>query len=81
MKQTFFSLDETSRLLAEPLRALRRELHEHPELSGQERETIARLKARFSEPPFEVLPLSDEGLLVRISGKAPGKRTVPPYFQ
>ena len=75
MTQAFFSLRETESALAGPLTALRRELHEHPELSGQERETTARLRALFSEPPFEVLPLPVEtGLVVRIRGKGPGKR-------
>ena len=75
MEQAFFSLREAERLLAEPLTALRRELHEHPELSGQEFETAQRLRALFLQPPFELVPLPlDNALAVRIPGKGPGKR-------
>ena len=75
MAQTFFSLKETEKVLREPLTALRHELHEHPELSGREQETTARLRALFTEPPFEMLPLPVEtGVVVRIRGNKPGKR-------
>ena len=75
MEQSFFSLREAEQLLAEPLTALRRELHEHPELSGREVETVRRLRAFFDRPPFEVLPLSmDNALAVRIPGRGSGKR-------
>ena len=75
MAQTIFSLEETEQVLGEPLTALRHELHEHPELSGRERETTERLRARFAEPPFEILPLPvTEGLVVRIKGNGSGKR-------
>ena len=72
MAQSFFSLQAAAQTLTAPLAALRRALHEHPELSGQERETTARLRALFREPPFEVLPLPVEnGLVVRIRGEKP----------
>ena len=75
MERSFFSLGETERVLAEPLAALRHELHEHPERSGQERETTERLRARYNRAPFEILPLPlTTGLAVRIPGKGPGKR-------
>ncbi len=75
MAQTFFSIAETENLLREPLTALRHELHEHPELSGAERETTQRLRELFAQPPFEVLPLPVEtGMAVRICGNGPGKR-------
>ena len=75
MEQSFFSLREAEQLLAEPLTALRQELHEHPELSGQEFETARRLRALFLQPPFELVPLPlDNALAVRIPGKGPGKR-------
>lgn len=75
MERSFFSLGETERVLAEPLTALRHELHEHPERSGRERETTERLRARFNQAPFEILPLPlTTGLAVRIPGKGPGKR-------
>ena len=74
MAQSFFSLPAAKETLLAPLTALRHELHEHPELSGREQGTRARLRALFAEPPFEVLPLpTEEGLLVRIRGKKPGK--------
>ncbi len=75
MDQAFFSLSEAERTLAAPLTALRRALHEHPELSGRERETTERLRALFTKPPFELVPLPvTEGLAVRIRGNGPGKR-------
>ena len=75
MERSFFSLREAERLLAGPLAALRRELHEHPELSGQEFETVGRLRAFFDRAPFEVLTLPvDNALAVRIRGNGPGKR-------
>ena len=75
MAQTFFSLRETEKTLRAPLVALRHELHEHPELSGRERETTERLRALFAQPPFEIVPLPPEaGLAVRIPGRGPGKR-------
>ncbi len=75
MKRPFFSLQEAAQRLREPLTALRYELHEHPELSGREFETVRRLRAFFDQPPFEVLPLPvDNALAVRIPGKGPGKR-------
>lgn len=73
MERAFFSLEAARRQLAAPLTALRHELHEHPELSNQERETPERLRALFQAPPFEILPL-EEGLLVRIQGNGPGRR-------
>ena len=73
MEHAFFSLETARRQLAAPLTALRHELHEHPELSNQERETTGRLRALFQAPPFEILPL-EEGLLVRIKGNGPGRR-------
>ena len=50
MEQAFFSLQEAERLLTEPLTTLRHELHEHPELSGREGETVRRLRAFFDRP-------------------------------
>ena len=75
MERSFFSVQEAAERLMEPLASLRRELHEHPELSGQELGTLARLRKWFDRPPFEVLPSPVENsLLVRIPGKGPGKR-------
>ncbi len=75
MEQPFFSLSEAEQTLRGPLAALRRELHEHPERSGQERQTAQRLRSLFSQPPFELLPLPvKNGLAVRIRGNGPGKR-------
>lgn len=73
MAQTFFSIEAAERTLSAPLSALRRALHEHPELSGRERETARRLRSLFAEPPFELLPLPVEhALAVRIRGEKPG---------
>ena len=75
MERSFFSVQEAAERLMGPLAALRRELHEHPEVSGQELGTVARLRKWFDRPPFEVLPSPVENsLLVRIPGKGPGKR-------
>ena len=75
MEPAYFSLEAAERRLAEPLKALRRDLHEHPERSGQERETGLRLRALLAQGPFELLPLPIEnGLVARIRGKAPGRR-------
>ena len=75
IEQAFFSLSETQKRLSAPLSALRRDLHLHPELSGAEYETTERLRALFTEPPFEILPLPVKtGLVVRIKGRGPGKR-------
>ena len=75
MAQAFFSLQEAEQRLAGPLSALRKELHEHPELSGRERETTERLRALLSRPPFELLPLPVEtGLVARIRGNGLGRR-------
>lgn len=75
MGSSFFSLEETERVLREPLTALRHELHEHPELSGRERGTTERLRTLFDRPPFEILPLPVKtGLAVRIRGNGPGRR-------
>ena len=53
--------------------ALRRELHAHPELSGAETWTTARLRAFFAAlPMFRVLPLPVEtGLVVQLGAGEP----------
>ena len=53
--------------------ALRRELHMHPELSGQEWETTARLRAFFAaRPAFRILDTGTEtGLLAQLGVGAP----------
>ena len=50
--------------------AVRRDLHQHPELSGHEVRTTARLRAFFAAlPAFRILPLPAEtGLVARIEG-------------
>ena len=75
MEQTAFSVQAAAQRLMPALADLRRELHEHPALSGQELGTVARLRQWFRRPPFEVLPLPvDNGLVIRIPGRGPGKR-------
>lgn len=75
MEKAFFSLPETERFLAEPLTALRHELHEHPERSGRERGTVERLRSYLAQPPFELLPFPmDNCLVARVRGNGPGRR-------
>ena len=52
----------------------KRDLHMHPELSGQEYETTKKIRAFFAaRPAFEVLPLDvPTGLVVRICGDEAG---------
>ena len=59
--------DELGRLVA-----LRHDLHEHPELSGQERETTARIREFLAGiPECEIVELPVEtGVVVRIAGTA-----------
>lgn len=52
--------------------ALRREFHEHPELSGQETETRARIVRELEQMdiPYELLP--GTGIIARLEGGKPG---------
>lgn len=54
--------------------AFKRDLHMHPELSGEEYETTGKLRAFFeARPDYEILPLPVEtGLIVRIRGGQDG---------
>ncbi|HEU4631351.1 MAG TPA: M20 family metallopeptidase [Gemmatimonadaceae bacterium] len=69
-------------LLPEPLRArlvaLRRDLHAHPELSGAEHETRARLEAALRElvPGARVDRVAETGLVARVAGREPGAPVV-----
>lgn len=66
VKQTAQSLD--SRLIA-----MRRELHQHPELSGEEVWTTERLKGWLAEAGIPVLPLDlKTGVVAEIRGAKPG---------
>ncbi|MFT4110153.1 M20 metallopeptidase family protein [Propionicimonas sp.] len=50
-------------------RALRRELHRHPDLSGAERPTVERL--RHAMPNFKPARVADTGFLVRVGPPGP----------
>ena len=58
----------------EEILAFKRDLHMHPELSGEEYETTGKLRAFFeARPDYEILPLPVEtGLVVRIRGGQDG---------
>ncbi|KQR69355.1 amidohydrolase [Rhizobium sp. Leaf341] len=56
------------------LTAFRHDLHRHPELSGEERETAARVQAHLAvlEPDRILTGLGGHGVAAVFSGKAPG---------
>ena len=57
----------------EALRALRRDLHAHPELAFQERRTADRLERALTEVPgASVQRVAETGLVARIRGRDPG---------
>lgn len=62
--------------LADSLQALRQELHRHPELSRQEFETTARLRAALTERQIRVLDLPLETGLVAEVGNVDGPLVV-----
>lgn len=51
----------------------RRHIHEHPELSKQEKETSAYVRAEAERLGLPVETVGDYGLIVRIDGAKPGK--------
>ena len=62
----------TARRLAPKLRAWRRHLHAHPELSFAEHETQAYLARALRDLGAEPRPIADTGLLLDIEGGRPG---------
>ncbi|GBF76591.1 hypothetical protein PA598K_05069 [Paenibacillus sp. 598K] len=66
-------LQEQSAALQEQLVSMRRELHRHPELSGEEHETTARIRTWLTESgiPLRELNLAT-GVLAEIKGSQPG---------
>ena len=52
--------------------SLRRDLHQHPELSGEERRTQAVVLGALSEAGVPARPIGRTGVLGRIAGRAPG---------
>jgi len=53
--------------------AMRRELHRHPELSNEEHETTARIRAWLQEAGVPMIPLGlPTGVLAEIRGRNPG---------
>ena len=53
----------------------RRYLHQHPELSGQEYETTAFIKARLEKLNIRIMPYAEVGVVGFIAGKV-GKKTI-----
>lgn len=54
----------------------RRHFHTHPELSGEEFETIKTLKAEFDNLGVEYVEIPNGGLLGKIVGNLPGDKSV-----
>lgn len=61
---------------AQDIVALRRHLHAHPELSFQEFETAAYVKAQLEQLGLKPEPMANTGLVALIEGRNPGKKTV-----
>lgn len=73
MPESVQSVQQLAQGLSDRLIAVRRELHRHPELSGDEHWTTARLKGWLAEAGIAILPLDLEtGLVAEIRGPAPG---------
>src|SRR5690606_9573415 len=60
------------------LRRLRRELHQYPELSGQEKETAGRVRAYFKplKPSGMLERMGGEGLAIMYNGREAGPTTM-----
>ena len=62
---------------SDALIAIRRHLHSHPELSFQEFNTVAYVKAQLTQLGITgIEPKANTGLLVTIEGKNPGKKCI-----
>lgn len=73
MTDLTFAIRSHAEALAPRLIAIRRELHQHPELSGEEVWTTARLREWLSEASIPILPLPlKTGLVAEIRGATPG---------
>jgi amidohydrolase len=66
-------LKEAARDINPQLVAVRRELHQHPELSMEEYETTRRIRAWLEEAGLKLLDLSlPTGVIAEVEGSAPG---------
>ncbi len=71
------SIQEEAKSLSHKLITIRRHIHQHPELSFQEFETLAYVKAQLVEMGItQIKPMANTGLEVIIEGKNPTKKTI-----
>jgi amidohydrolase len=67
------TLQTAADLLSPKLTAIRRELHQHPELSHEEFETTARLRTWLTDANITILPYDlKTGLVAEVRGALPG---------
>ena len=70
---TLQHLKEAAREIAPRLVAIRRELHQHPELSMEEYETTRRIRGWLEEAGLKLLDLGlPTGVLAEVEGETPG---------
>src|SRR5690606_552889 len=68
------AMKEQAQELFEDIRAFRRDLHEHPELSGEEMETSKKIQAKLDEYGIQYYTgFAKTGVLGVIEGGKPGK--------
>lgn len=68
------TLSDLPEAFLDELTTIRRHLHMHPEVGGQERETAAFIRARLEAYGLDVRgPVADTGLYVDIEGAHPGR--------
>lgn len=73
MPRAVDSIRERAKELAPWLTEVRRELHRHPELAWEERETTARLRRWLSEAGVDLVDLGlPTGLVAEVRGERPG---------
>lgn len=69
-----FTVQQIEQSYGAELRTLRRTLHTHPELSGQEFQTTALIKEKLQSLGIEILPLDiSTGIVGVLQGGKPGK--------
>ena len=68
------TIAESAKSIEEHLRQLRREFHRHPEISGNEKKTAARIVRELSEiGGFEIREgVGGHGVIAELSGALPG---------
>ncbi len=71
------SIQEKAKSLSQKLITIRRHIHQHPELSFQEFETVAYVKTMLLEMGItQIKSIANTGLEVIIEGKNPAKKTI-----